>query len=79
MGVFSWWFLHADNEDWSVCADAQTDLNIRRGDMSEGSDIVREQQSASQDHVLLRFGIISIRCSYCHTTGLLMAWLKKES
>ena len=29
-------FLHADNEDWSDCADAQADLSLRLAHMSEG-------------------------------------------
>ena len=30
-------FLHADNEDWSDCADAETDLSLRGARMSEGT------------------------------------------
>ena len=30
-------FLHADNEDWSDCADAQADLSLHWTHMSEGT------------------------------------------
>ena len=46
-------FLHADNEDWSDCADAQADLSLRWATMSEGTAHIAIESSVSDYAVSL--------------------------